>query len=57
MLVGIVAGLIIVLAESTEGGAPLGLARLAFVGSVYVGLETAALLLGYLFLSMPLGLL
>jgi hypothetical protein len=53
---GIVMGLLFVLGESTEEGARLPLARLAFVASVYVFLESAGVLIGYLFLKEPLGL-
>jgi hypothetical protein len=53
---GILMGLCLVLGESTEGEARLPLARLAFVASVYVGLETAGVLIGYGFLRKPLGL-
>jgi hypothetical protein len=52
---GILMGLLFVLGESTEGGTRLSLARLAFVASVYVFLESAGVLIGYSFLREPLG--
>jgi hypothetical protein len=55
ILLGILMGLFLALGESTEGGGP-HLPRFAFVASVYIGLETAAVLIGYSFLSKPLGL-
>jgi hypothetical protein len=56
VVAGILLGLTLVLAESTEGGGWPGMARLTLVAAVYVGLETAGLLLGYVFLRKPLGL-
>jgi hypothetical protein len=55
---GAFAGLLLVSAEMSSGsggGAP-PLAQLLFVGSVYVGLETAGLLLGYALLRGPVGI-
>jgi hypothetical protein len=56
ILVGTILGLLLVLAESTEGGAWPSLARFVLVAAVYVGLETAGLLIGYVSLRKPLGL-
>ncbi len=53
--VGVVLGIIFVVAESTEGGGILP-SRFVLVASVYVGLETAGILIGYAFLRKPLGL-
>jgi hypothetical protein len=53
ILVGAVLGLLLVLAESTEGGGAPSLARFALVAAVYVGLETAGLLIGYVSLREP----
>jgi hypothetical protein len=53
---GILVGIFFVLGEATESGAGPDLARLAFVASVYIGLETAGVVIGYLFLKEPLGL-
>ncbi|HEX8992887.1 MAG TPA: hypothetical protein VF784_14500 [Anaerolineales bacterium] len=50
-------GLLLVAAETTEGvGVPLPLSRLAFIASVYVGLEVVAVLIGFAFLRRWLGL-
>ena len=56
VLLGIGMGGALVLAEMlVEGGSP-DLLKRAFVVAVYVGLETAGLLIGYVFLHRPLGL-
>jgi hypothetical protein len=55
ILLGILMGLFFVLGESTEGGGGPRLPRFAFVASVYIGLETAGLLIGYSFMRKPLG--
>lgn len=56
VLLGIGMGGALVLAEMVvEGGSP-DLLKRAFVVAVYVGLETAGLLIGYAFLHRPLGL-
>jgi hypothetical protein len=57
VLLGILMGLFLVFAESMEGGGGPNIPRFAFVASVYIGLETAGLLIGYGFLRKPLGLL
>ncbi len=55
VVLGILLGLFLFLGELLgEGGVPL--VRLAFVASVYVGLETTGVLIGYSFLEKPLGL-
>lgn len=56
---GIIIGLILVLAEfrAEVGAVEPPLARLLRVACVYVGLETAGVLIGYLFLRRPLGLM
>jgi hypothetical protein len=56
ILLGVLMGLFLVLGESTEGGGRPSLVGMAFVASVYVGLETAGLLIGFNFLRKPLGL-
>lgn len=56
---GVLAGLALVAAELLAdggGAAPAPLARIALVVSVYVGLETSGLLIGYALLRGPLGL-
>lgn len=56
ILLGIGMGGALVLAEMlVEGGSP-DLLKRVFVVAVYVGLETAGLLIGYAFLHRPLGL-
>ncbi len=55
-LLGVLMGLVFVLGESTEAGAGPHLSGLAFAASVYIGLETAGLLIGYAFLRKSLGL-
>lgn len=55
LLAGCLLGVMVVIAESTEGGAAPHLAGLAFVAAVYVGLESTGLLIGYVFLRHPLG--
>ena len=55
ILTGILIGLFFVAGEASEGtGIPHG--RLALVVSVYIGLETIGLMIGYGFLGKPLGL-
>jgi hypothetical protein len=56
LALGIVLGLAFVVAEFAEGGGLPRLSKLAFVGSVYVGLEAVGLLTGYEFLKTPLRL-
>jgi flagellar basal body-associated protein FliL len=56
ILLGVLMGFFFVLGESTEEGAVPHLSGLAFVASVYIGLETSGLLIGYGFLKKPLGL-
>jgi hypothetical protein len=56
--IGVLAGLALVSVEllADGGGAPPQLARIVLVVSVYVGLETSGLLIGYALLRGPLGL-
>jgi hypothetical protein len=55
ILAGVLIGLVFVAGEASEGsGIPP--TRLALVISVYIGLETAGLMIGYRFLGKPLGL-
>lgn len=56
--IGVLAGLALVAVEllADGGGAPPQLARIVLVVSVYVGLETSGLLIGYALLRGPLGL-
>jgi hypothetical protein len=56
LLLGVALGFLLVLAELTEPGGGIPLARLARVVSVYVGLAAAGVMLGYAFLGKPLGL-
>ena len=57
VVAGVVAGLLLISAEMSGGsGAAPPLAKLLFVGSVYVGLETAGLLVGYALLRDPVGI-
>jgi hypothetical protein len=49
VLLGVLIGLIFVVRQGPH------LAQVALVGSVYVGLEIAGLLIGYGFLRAPLG--
>lgn len=55
---GVLAGLALVAVEllADAGGTPPPAARIALVVSVYVGLETSGLLIGYALLRGPLGL-
>lgn len=53
---GIVVGALIFIGEMSEGSGRLPLVRLLFVGSVYIGLALAGLLVAYAFLGSPLGL-
>ncbi len=57
VLAGVFTGLLMVLRELHQpGGWPQPTGRIFFVVSVYVGLETAGLLIGYSLLRKPLGL-
>jgi hypothetical protein len=50
-------GVILALGEAFgEGGSYHQLGRFALVAAIFVGLEGAAVLLGYAFLASPLGL-
>jgi len=55
-LFGILIGGFLVFAELAEGGGQLPLARMLLVAAVYIGLESAGLLVGYALLAKPLGL-
>lgn len=56
--IGVLAGLALVAVElvADAGAAPPQLGQIALVGSVYVGLESSGLLIGYALLRGPLGL-
>ena len=57
LLLGIVMGAVLALAEALgEGGGSQQIGRFALVVSVFIGLECAAVLLGYFLLAEPLGL-
>ena len=57
VLLAVATGLLLVAAESTEGGGgPIPLAQLVFVASVYVGLEITAVIIAFAFLRKWLGL-
>lgn len=56
VLLGVLVGFFLVLGKSTDAGTGPNLKGLAMVASVYIGLETSALLIGYGFLKKPLGL-
>jgi hypothetical protein len=56
MLLGLMMGLFLFLAESTERSGGPTVAPPVFVGLVYVGLETTGILIGYAFLNRPVGL-
>jgi hypothetical protein len=56
VVLGFVLGLGLVAAEFAGAGGLPRFSKLAFVGSVYVGLETVGLLIGYELLKGPLGL-
>jgi hypothetical protein len=56
ILVGILIGVLLVLAEVSEGGGTLRIRKLLVVAAVYIGLESAGVLMGYALLAKPLGL-
>jgi hypothetical protein len=55
-IVGILIGVLLLLAELNDGGSPVPFQRVFLVAAVYVGLESAGVLMGYALLSKPLGL-
>lgn len=56
LLVGVLVGFCIFVAEITEGGGTQPVARLVFLASVFIGLASGGLLIAYGFLGKPLGL-
>jgi hypothetical protein len=57
ILIGVVMGIALTLGETFgEGGGPHQIGRFAIVAGVFIGLECAAVLLGYALLARPLGL-
>ena len=53
---GIFLGIILFLAEMAGGGSPASLARLSMVAAIFIGVESAGILLGYAMFAKPLGL-
>lgn len=58
ILFGAILGILLLSSEFIieGGGNEMNMARLAFIASIYIGLETTGLLIGYGLLSRPLGL-
>ena len=56
ILIGLLMGLVLALAETIGGGGPQQIGRFVIVAAVFVGLEGAGVLLGYALLARPLGL-
>jgi hypothetical protein len=56
LLLGIVMGAVLALAEAFGEGGPHQFGRFAMVAAIFISLECAAVLLGYLLLARPLGL-
>ena len=55
-LLGALLGCLLAVGELTEGGGVLPVGRAVFIGSIFVGLTVAGLLIAYAFLGAPLGL-
>ncbi len=56
IFLGIFTGGLLALVEIMHEGAPQRSSQLAMVASIYIGVETTGVLLGYLFFAKPLGL-
>ena len=56
VLLGIAIGASLLVAEASQGGGGIPLARLALVASVFIGAGTLGLVVAYAFLNKPLGL-
>ncbi|MGB8644840.1 MAG: hypothetical protein WCF84_06355, partial [Anaerolineae bacterium] len=56
ILMGVLIGAALLLAEFLSEGGPNTAGRLVMVAAVFVGLESSAVLLGYALLAQPLGL-
>ena len=56
ILIGLLMGFVLALAETMAGGGPQQIGRFAIVAAVFMSLEGAGVLLGYALLAKPLGL-
>jgi hypothetical protein len=56
ILLGIIMGMLLALAEALGEGTAHQIGRFAMVAAIFIGLECAAVLLGYFLLAGPLGL-